>query len=682
MTDMQTEDLIDEMIAKLDSSQKNETLLETVKSLRNTAGETGLSASQITSLCKIGTSGKFNSVVSGQIIKSLIPRENVPEEAALLILSKLCADAQSLKVQHLLLKWLVLVFDLIATKSKIHSLYSIIFHFIESEILCPTVCHLLFMLTRKCDVTHYRISKLLTLQKKIGSQPYLCGLLTVYKMYQPSLISMSGRHRVFFRKTDKSWNDIIQNVQQKYGLCVRSERLLTSPVKMPKKLTNQLMTSPKCSMVHENTQASFPISQIATDKIPMHRIKSFQEVLDNFSKLDLSCQSHTLLSSTTLQHIVAVTSDRTVPIRLNFWFNLCLRNELIGVAGETTQGTHLLKTLLCFIDLTQECPPACESFLFRYLCTWNGFDYRVFILKLITKLKVLPFTTLQSMVLAPLYKLYIFSTHVFFKCSVIGILTELLRNYVTTEVKKYEQLVQVQYESTEQFDDARHSIFSYKLEKFDANQTIQHLIQFIDDLCVEGMETDDNNYVLYFYFIQFYKLVSRIYTDHGRPVLSLPSKAFFQKLLFCLDPSFISSLCGILMNYKEVTTQMKQNDLLNSSHQDQIKLLNQYLVDTFYTLWRRRAFHPSCSDSTVVYAGLESSHQDLSDTDVFNPKRMFALDRHPAFVAHAANFLSVSKRDGKEAINGEFVFEESFKEYLESHCLAEIPRLIQSLTTT
>jgi len=55
------------------------------------------------------------------------------------------------QVKILFLKWIIAIFELIPTKTRIHCLYGFLFQLIYNEALCPTVCHLLFLLTRKCD---------------------------------------------------------------------------------------------------------------------------------------------------------------------------------------------------------------------------------------------------------------------------------------------------------------------------------------------------------------------------------------------------------------------------------------------------------------------------------------------------------------------------------------------------
>uniref|UniRef100_H2ZD64 Uncharacterized protein n=1 Tax=Ciona savignyi TaxID=51511 RepID=H2ZD64_CIOSA len=140
-------------------------------------------------------------------------------------------------------------------------------------------------------------------------------------------------------------------------------------------------------MAHDES----PLSQIISGKVPIYRIKSFKELLSNFSNLEMTTQSHAMLSSTTLQHLLSVTNDRTMAVRLSFWLHHRLCEELVTVVGETDRGRELIKTVVKFSGFIQECLPVCEAFLFRYLCTWNGSDYLPYISKLIGKLRLLPF---------------------------------------------------------------------------------------------------------------------------------------------------------------------------------------------------------------------------------------------------------------------------------------------------
>ncbi len=86
-----------------------------------------------------------------KLIKALLPRTSVPEQAVLVGLARLNSECFPRSVQPTFFKWILIVFELIDNKDSLRNLYGVLFLFLDFEQLRPHLCHLLYLLTRARD---------------------------------------------------------------------------------------------------------------------------------------------------------------------------------------------------------------------------------------------------------------------------------------------------------------------------------------------------------------------------------------------------------------------------------------------------------------------------------------------------------------------------------------------------
>jgi len=65
----------------------------------------------------------------------MVPETTVPEQVALNILSKFNSDAMARPLQLALLQWLLVVFDHFDSRKRLHSLYGVLFVWLDYEML-------------------------------------------------------------------------------------------------------------------------------------------------------------------------------------------------------------------------------------------------------------------------------------------------------------------------------------------------------------------------------------------------------------------------------------------------------------------------------------------------------------------------------------------------------------------
>ncbi|XP_013388512.1 centromere protein I-like [Lingula anatina] len=153
-----------------DSSTKvrnNLPLSLSLETIENQAKDNGLGTEHIEALVEVAASSRFPDSVNIRLIKSLIPNDKVTAESFLTAVSWMCTNKPSSNVQSMLIRWMIIVYDLVEEQQKVQTLYGMIFFFTENETMCPHVCQLLYLMTRKEDVRMFRIRHLLNLQLKM-----------------------------------------------------------------------------------------------------------------------------------------------------------------------------------------------------------------------------------------------------------------------------------------------------------------------------------------------------------------------------------------------------------------------------------------------------------------------------------------------------------------------------------
>ncbi|XP_070537570.1 centromere protein I-like [Ptychodera flava] len=269
-----------------------------LEAIETKAQKDGLAPEVITSLAKCAANARFSENVCIRLIKALIPARSVPEEAIVHVISWMCTNKPSTTIQMWLVRWIILVYEYIDQKDKLHALYGILFLFIDNEKMCPYLCHLLYLMTRKEDVKHFRIRKLIQFQARAGPQTHILGLLSVYKLYCPNLVTVSTSvgNKPFFRQTDRKWSETIRRVVEK-GLqdsdrieevgVVREAELQATSGQKAKRRKMEVVPKVHMSALSRGRPGNLKVLQFTIDKVPVEQIQTFQQLLKNFDRLEV-----------------------------------------------------------------------------------------------------------------------------------------------------------------------------------------------------------------------------------------------------------------------------------------------------------------------------------------------------------------------------------------------------------
>ncbi|XP_058962913.2 centromere protein I [Pocillopora verrucosa] len=617
-----------------------------VERIESVAHSDGLPPDQLVNLVKIATSGKYDDSISSRLVRSLIPQKSVPGITVVIIASRICNIHLSMRIKSLLVRWIILIFNFIDDLKDVHSLYGIFFLLLESETLCPHLCHLLYYLTRKEDVKNFRIRKLLDLQNHRGVKPYQSALLSVYKIHCPNLFTMTATastKRLWFKETDESWKEAIKKVQLKYNARKPVESFF-----LPVKTSNRVAVT-KRRKLPGNIIPELQTTTINEKKTSIEQLFSFKDLLANIEKIEFPSQVASVINSPFLQHVLSCNPDFVVLQRFNFWVNHTLCEELLNSSTSKSDSYTwmLLQHLNHFTGFLQESVPAVEAFLVRFLFTWNGLDFRPLILQLVTHLSMWPFQRLNDLVLEPLRKLF-FSSPIYVKCQVIYCFTELLRNFLAVELPRQQELLQEE-RSQRARDLANVSLFvEDEVEAFDPLKTIYDFIQFVDRVCVVGLQVEKDHALLQHWVLNFFELVSTSHQQFSLPFVLIPSSGIIYRMLFSSNSMALSRLCQIIVNFKKEFESLKitqgESQVSPLGFPDgfqSIQRFNQYILDICDSLWRNKAFIDR--DKSFCFSMPSSVTDSL---DVRHMNELFSIHHHISLAGEAWKFLHQTQPTG------------------------------------
>jgi hypothetical protein len=196
-----------------------------VARLQASGGRFGLSRQQLECAAALvaGFSASESESESAKgVLKAMLPRGSVSRLAVVRLVGAL--SGLPLNLQAMALKWLVIVnrqLSMDATRA-LQDLYGVLFYLVDLDTTRAPLCRLLYMLTRRCDVTRLRVLRLSGLVRDLidsGQHPGpLLVLYDLYAQYAPEEVSVvPGRFAragsaAFFREPDKEWSAGLERV--------------------------------------------------------------------------------------------------------------------------------------------------------------------------------------------------------------------------------------------------------------------------------------------------------------------------------------------------------------------------------------------------------------------------------------------------------------------------------------
>ncbi|XP_009466350.1 PREDICTED: centromere protein I [Nipponia nippon] len=621
------------------SLKKNNILQKHLTTVETIALQRGLPPEGFDVLLNVALSGKLADTVNTRLLKSLVPASVIPETSVVSSVSWLCVSKCSDNVQLLFLRWLITVFDFIDRKEQLHALYGFFFSFLQDEKMCPYVCHLLYLLTRKQSVKPFRIRRLLDLQAKMGMQPHLQALLSLYKLFCPELVTINlpGKMKTYFKNSEGPWKAAINTVRQRNqeNSPVSKPLLLgtAQPQSRKRKWNTQLIipaSSTNKNNLEEDREKNHVDLYSMNESFPVEQLQTFSQLLQNIHHLEFPSQMGSVLTNPLLLHYMNCIKDESIYLRLYYWMGQTLQEECTWCVADNNQYEEEFKDFLetvykteCFL---QEGFSSCEVFLYKSLPLWDGFCCRSQILRLVSWIPLSSFSEMKSHLYDPLAQLF-FTSSLYFKCSVLESLKELLQNWLNWHV------IHLDSESDSE-------VHSLNTTLSGLVNVVAELIHFVGWISTVALHLENNPTFLLYFILDFYETVCDMYLRYNLPLLIMPPAGVFYPALLSMDSVSLNQLCYIMYRYRTNLVAAKENELSKKKilqfkfSSQTYQEYNQYIIAMVGCLWTSSAFQKD-----VHPQGLHMDDELLKKTTVQEFKTSFNIVYHPAMMGYAVLFL-------------------------------------------
>ncbi|KAH0566401.1 hypothetical protein GP486_000184 [Trichoglossum hirsutum] len=316
--------------------QRKTKVTESVAVICEIAFDHGLSGSSLDAVVDILTQqNELDQNTVASIVRSLYPSGKVSEDAVLKIVGCL-GQGQSKpppSTQAGLLKWLIMVHDVLESHHMLSNLYGVLFNMLDMISLRPSLCHLLSLITRRKHVRPFRIQVLLELSRNVGYEPALIGLIRVYKDYYPDVVvgaAASGR-AAFFSHPSPEWRTRLLVIQES-AQAGQQHRSAFKVVRSGAKRS-------KISIVPE-----VHTSRAIESSVTLEEVENANDFIEKLDRLELPNQFVSALGDPLLQKFLALKSLDTK--RIENWLSAFFDDEFQLAERGQPQSSRLSKRKL------------------------------------------------------------------------------------------------------------------------------------------------------------------------------------------------------------------------------------------------------------------------------------------------------------------------------------------------
>ncbi|NWI52667.1 CENPI protein, partial [Calyptomena viridis] len=272
-----------------------------------------------------------------------------------------------------------------------------------------------------------------------GMQPHLQALLSLYKLFSPELVTITlpGKTKTYFKNSEGPWKAALSAVRQRnQGASPLTQAVFlgtSQPLSRKRKWNSQLVIPASSTSNLEECRGKSCVDLYGVNEtFPVEQLQTFPQLLQNIHRLEFPSQMGSVLTNPLLLHYMNCVKDESVHLRLYYWMGQMLQEECTWCVVDNTDEKAFKSFLAniynaeCFL---QEGFSACEEFLYKTLPLWDGCCCRSEVLRLVTWIPLSSFSENKSYLFDPLAQLF-FTSSLYFKCSVLESLKELLQNWL------------------------------------------------------------------------------------------------------------------------------------------------------------------------------------------------------------------------------------------------------------
>uniref|UniRef100_A0A671W3F5 Centromere protein I n=1 Tax=Sparus aurata TaxID=8175 RepID=A0A671W3F5_SPAAU len=572
----------------------------------------GLPPEAISVMLEFAMSLRMGTVLCARVLRCLIPATVVPQEAVVRAVVWLGVGKIPMSTQVLFIKWVLTMFDMIDGKDQLRAIYGFIFSFVTEENLCPFICHLLYLLTRKESAVPHAPS--VTLQSPVSRTG-------------DALHSITNEEWV--RNHNSTWKSTLIGVQKRNGSQAASSIGLAFTIKdkaSSRKRKHTHLQLPALSSVVNKQPQSEPSS--SRKLVPLVQLHSFAQLLENMHHIELPAQMGSLLGSSLALQYLDFVQDESALLRLNFWLGYALYEEFLfcgdgGGFQNSDEALQFLNKLLSTENFLQGGFTSSEAFLYKFLTVWDGSLLRPQILALLSNIPVVPSSQIGRLLFEPLMQLF-FTSSVFFKCGLVECLNSMLLKWLTWHSV---------YALEDDLDISLKSYTSINMTLSGFKDSVMDLVHFVGQLASVGLQLEGCHSLLLSFTLDFYETVCDMFLKYGLPLVVMPPPGVFYPTLFATDPISVDRLAYIMYRYKvNLASAKSQEKLTEAFHisSQTFHEFNHYVVVMVNSLWNSRMFKPDMD--------LKLSEELLLKSSVPQHWTSFDLIHHPAFMSYAIDF--------------------------------------------
>ncbi|CAG8053338.1 unnamed protein product [Penicillium nalgiovense] len=603
--------------------------------IASNAYESGIPQPVLARLLKIlTTKNNLDQGTVTTLIKNLYPQERIASKDVTQVVCCLgpSKNKPSPATQALLLRWLILAYDIFEDRTHLTKLYAVLFNYLDMISLRKPLCHLLSLITRRKHVKPFRIQALMELvQTASGEDKELISLLRIFKNYYPEIIlgefGGSRRNALFFKHPDPEWSSHVKVLQDQ-----NMERVQAGQVSSFQVVHRGTVKRSRIEVVIPTLQTS----RVSHKHTSLEELRDVGHFVDKLDKIELPNQIISTLGDAMAQKYLHLVQSEIANHRLNEWLRSFLEDKLETLREDEDDDPDTLSYVLEFVvgyaSYTKDLPPSIRSFLKSYMKTWNGKDNLDHVFRLLQYIQIESFESLRSELLSPLES---------------AVLDENLRSrtallgFYSALISQWGVKLRSQQDTTE--------------ESVHLSQVIVHaeLLAFsVLEFSVE--DEDKNSKPATFSVLDFYRTLSELFShapQDARFRLTLPHAQTVYTLAFTPSVAVISSLNSILAVYKSAFEASLNSRVLQAQNSpaygtDLVSRFNGYVMDMCNVLWRNRALNSEdpnalgCLVPVPTATALTNYSKDLSEAARHYDREsafhlgltsIFSLSHHAAF---------------------------------------------------
>ncbi|EAW08711.1 Mis6 domain protein [Aspergillus clavatus NRRL 1] len=394
-----------EAVAFVPSKQRYTDASQLAKTIASHAYETGIDQAALERLIKLLTrNSHLDQGTITTLIKNLYPIDRISPRVVTQIVCCLgpSKNKPSPATQASLLRWLILTNDFCDDRSHLAKLYAVLFNHLDMISLRKPLCHLLSLITRRKHVKPFRIQALMELVNNAGAEEReLISLLNVFKNYYPDIVvgdlGALRRRGLVFKHPDPEWTSHARLLQDK-----NLERLQASQPSTFQVVHRGAVKRGKMEVVVPNVQTS----RVSYNRTSLEELRSVDHFVEKIEMIEPPNQMISTMKDSIAQKYLYLVQPEAAILRLDDWLKSFFDDQLEHVQEEELSDSeslgYVLNLIVDYVRYVKDIPAPVQSFLRRYLLSWNGRDNQEEILNLLEYLAIQDFTILREKFLIPL----------------------------------------------------------------------------------------------------------------------------------------------------------------------------------------------------------------------------------------------------------------------------------------